>query len=241
VDGVVAVIDTHAVDLGRFASDEASVQEMREADENLDHDNPLEDVFEDQLLCADMVLLNKSDLVEEGRLGEIKADLQARVRDHVKFITTDHGQVDPAVLLGLDAAAEDDIDGRHSHHEHHDEDHDHDHDDDHHHHDHSHDEFDSFSISLGPIVDPEVLEAKLLEVVDAHDILRIKGFLDIPGKPMRHVVQGVGPRFQRYFDRPWNADETRSSQLVIIGKHGIDKTAIKWHRPPEPAQRPRHH
>lgn len=223
VDGVVAVIDTHAVDLGRFASDEATVQEMRETDENLDHDNPLEDVFEDQLLCADMVLLNKSDLVEEGRLGEIKADLQARVRDHVKFITTDHGQVDPAILLGLDAAAEDDIDGRNSHHEHSDEGDDH----DHHHHDHNHDEFESFSVSLGPITDPEALESKLLEVVDAHDILRIKGFLDVPGKPMRHVVQGVGPRFQRYFDRPWNADEARTSQLVIIGKHGIDKAAIE--------------
>jgi len=227
VDGVVAVIDTHAVDMGRFADDEASVQKMREADENLDHDNPLEDVFEDQLLCADMVLLNKSDLVEADRLEEINKELAAKVRDHVKFIKTDFGRVDPAILLGLDAAAEDDLDGRHSHHEHHhDDDHDHDHDHDHHH-DHSHDEFESFCVSLGPIADPDQLEAKLLEVVDAHDILRIKGFLDIPGKPMRHVVQGVGPRFQRYFDRPWTADETRSSQLVIIGKHGLDRAAIE--------------
>lgn len=227
VDGVVTVIDTHAVEMGRFADDEASIQQVREADENLDHDNPLEELFEDQLMCADMVLLNKSDLVEEGKLETIQADLKARVRDHVKFIKTDHGQVDPAILLGLDSAAEDDIDGRHSHHEH-EHDHDHDHDDDHHHHhDHSHDEFESFSVSLGAIDDPEALEAKLLEVVNAHDILRVKGFLDIPGKPMRHVVQGVGPRFQRYFDRPWNADETRSSQLVIIGKHGLDRDAIE--------------
>jgi cobalamin biosynthesis protein CobW len=219
VDGVIAVIDTHAVDLGRFADDEATVQKMREADDNLDHDNPLEEVFEDQLVCADMVLLNKSDLVDPKRLEEIHADLAARVRDHVKFIKTDHGQVDPAILLGMDAQAEDDLDGRHSHHDDHD-----DHDDDH---DHHHDEFESFSVTLGPIADPDALEAKLLDMVNAHDILRIKGFLDIPGKPMRHVVQGVGPRFQRYFDRPWASDEPRRSQLVIIGKHGIDRTSIE--------------
>ncbi|NVJ91277.1 MAG: cobalamin biosynthesis protein CobW [Methylocystaceae bacterium] len=219
VDGVIAVIDTHAVDMGRFADDEATVQKMREADDNLDHDNPLEEVFEDQLVCADMVLLNKSDLVDPKRLEEIHADLAARVRDHVKFIKTDHGQVDPAILLGMDAQAEDDLDGRHSHHDDHD-----DHDDDH---DHHHDEFESFSVTLGPIADPDALEAKLLDMVNAHDILRIKGFLDIPGKPMRHVVQGVGPRFQRYFDRPWASDEPRRSQLVIIGKHGIDRTSIE--------------
>lgn len=225
VDGVVAVIDTHAVDMGRFAADEAMVQKMREADDNLDHDNPLEDVFEDQLLCADMVLLNKSDLVSPERLEEINKELAAKVRDHVKFIKTDFGRVDPAILLGLDAAAEDDLEARHSHHEHHhDDDHDHDHD---HHHDHSHDEFESFCVTLGPIEDPEGLEARLLDVVNAHDILRVKGFLDIPGKPMRHVVQGVGPRFQRYFDRPWTAEETRNSQLVIIGKHGLDRAAIE--------------
>lgn len=221
VDGVVAVIDTHAVDMGRFADDEASVQKMREADDNLDHDNPLEEVFEDQLVCADLVLLNKTDLVEASRLAEIKTDLKARVRDHVKFLETDHGQIDPAILLGLDAAAEDDLAGRKSSHD------DDDHDDDHHHHDHNHDEFESFCVNLGPITDPEALEAKLLAAVDSHDILRVKGFLDIPGKPMRHVVQGVGPRFQRYFDRPWADDEPRTSQLVIIGKHGLDRAAIE--------------
>ncbi|WP_135080817.1 cobalamin biosynthesis protein CobW [Terasakiella sp. SH-1] len=226
VDGVVTVIDTHAVELGRFADDEATIQKVRESDENLDHDNPLEELFEDQLHCADMVLMNKSDLVAEEKLAEIQADLAARVRDHVKFIKTDHGQVDPAILLGLDAAAEDDLAGRKSHHEHHHDDHDHDHEDDHHH-DHSHDEFESFSLTLGPIADPAALENKLLEVVDAHDILRIKGFVNIPGKPMRHVVQGVGPRFQRYFDRPWASEEERSSQLVIIGKHGLDRAAIE--------------
>jgi cobalamin biosynthesis protein CobW len=228
VDGVVAVIDTHAVDMGRFADDEATVQKLREADENLDHDNPLEDVFEDQLLCADMVLMNKSDLVEAERFEEIQTDLKGRVRDHVKFIKTDHGQVDPAILLGLDAAAEDDLAARPSHHEHHHHDDDHDHDDDHHHdhHDHSHDEFESFSVSLGAVEDPAVLEKTLLDVVNEHDILRIKGFIDIPGKPMRHVIQGVGPRFQRYFDRPWADDETRATQLVIIGKHGLNRGAI---------------
>ena len=57
-------------------------------------------------------------------------------------------------------------------------------------------------------------------------MLRVKGFLEVPGKAMRHVVQGVGGRFDRYFDRPWTADEPRRSELVVIGLKGLDRQAI---------------
>jgi len=213
VDGVVAVIDADAVSAGRFANDEAALQAQREADETLDHDNPLEEVFTDQLNCADMVLLNKADLLDAAALKAVHDDLAAKLRDGVKAIPTSHGAVEPEILLGLDAAAEDDLDARPSHHDGP--------------HDHDHDDFDSFAITLGDIADPEAFEAKILAAVKDHDILRIKGFLHVPGKPMRHVIQGVGARIHRYYDRPWNGSEPKESKLVIIGQHGLDKTAIE--------------
>ena len=92
---------------------------------------------------------------------------------------------------------------------------------------HDHDDFDSFVVSLGPIADPDALEAKLIAAVDSHDIFRIKGFVHVPGKPRRLVVQGVGSRFQRYFDRDWAADETPRTELVVIGRAGMDRAAIQ--------------
>lgn len=215
VDGVVAVLDAPAVAEGRFADDPEAVQRQREAVEGLDHENPLEEVFTDQLLCADLVLLNKADLLDAATLNALERDLAARVRDEVKIVPTVRGTLDPAVLLGLDAAAEDDLDARPSHH-----------DDDP---DHDHDDFATFHVDLGPVEDPEGLEVRLHRVIRKHGILRVKGFLNVPGKPLRHLVQAVGPRLERYYDRPWKAGEDRTSRLVVIGLHGLDEAAIRAH------------
>ncbi len=213
VDGVVAVIDSPAVAEGRFADDVEAVEAERRADEALDHDNPLEEVFEDQLLCADLVVLNKADIVGPEAIGEIADGLAAHMRPAVKAIPAVEGVLDIDVLLGLGAAVEDGIEDRKSHHDTEE--------------DHDHDDFESFSVDVGDIPDPGVFEALLAELTEAHDILRLKGFLHVPGKDMRHVIQGVGPRIQRYFDRPWGADEKRLSRLVVIGQRGIDRAAIE--------------
>jgi len=223
VDGVVAVVDGPALAAGQFASNIAAVQAQRQADESLDHDNPLEEVFTDQLLAADMVLLNKADVIGEAESARLIADLSEKLRPGVHVVATSHGNIGVDVLLGLDAAAEDDLDVRPSHHEHHDDDHD-DHDD--HHHDHDHDDFDSFIVEVPVQQDPAALEARLIEIVEAHNVLRIKGFVEVAGKPMRHVVQGVGTRFTRYFDRAWADGEDRQGRLVVIGQAGIDHAAI---------------
>ncbi len=216
VDGVVTVVDSAAVSEGRFATDEAAVQDQREADEALDHESPLEELFEDQLACADMILLNKADLLETATLDTVEADLRGEVRGGVQFIRTANGTIDPAVLLGLDSESESDMDNRKSHHEiyHEGED------------DHDHDDFDSFVVSLGAVADKDGLHSKLTEIIKAHDILRLKGFIDVEGVPARYVVQAVGPRINGYFDRPWGTDETRHSSLVVIGQQGMDQAAI---------------
>jgi len=213
VDGVVAVVDARAVHDGLFASDPEAVQAAREADDALDHDSPLEEVFEDQLLSADLVLLNKSDLMDAASLASVQSGVAKDMDPSAKVLHTRHGQVDPAVLLGIGAAVEGVIENRKSHHDGEEE--------------HDHDDFDSFVIGLGEIVDPAMLEEKIKQATQDHDILRVKGFIDVVGKEMRHVIQGVGPRIQRYYDRPWDAGEERRTALVIIGEKGLDEGAIR--------------
>lgn len=214
VDGVVALIDADAVAAGRFASDEAALAAARAADPNLDHDSPLDELFEDQLACADLVVLNKTDLIDADALAAVEADLARDVRGGVRMVRAAHGAVDPAVLLGIIAAAEDDLAARPSHHDGADDDHD-------------HDDFDSFVVKGGPVADAETLIAALSALIETHDILRVKGMVAIAGKPSRLVVQAVGPRIQQHFDRPWGAEEARRTHLVIIGQKGLDQAAIE--------------
>ncbi len=216
VDGVVTVVDSAAVAAGHFAADEAAVQAQREADEELDHDTPLEELFEDQLACADMILLNKTDLLDGAVVDGIERDLKGEVRGGVHFVRTRNGEIDSAVLLGLGAGAEDDMETRRSHHEiyHADEEHD-------------HDDFESFVVELGELPDRDALLARIGAVIAAHGILRVKGFVALQGKAMRFVVQAVGPRVNGYFDRPWGKEETRRSALVVIGETGLDEAAIR--------------
>jgi len=219
VDGVVAVVDAPAVVAGQFADDPDAVQAQREADEMLDHDSPLEEVFEDQLLCADMVLLNKSDLLNADALAGARAEVQKDIAPAVKMVDAIHGAIDPLILLGIGAAVEDVIDDRKSHHDGED--------------DHDHDDFESFVVSLGDIADPKGLESRIQGAAADHGILRVKGFIHVPGKDMRHVVQAVGGRVQRYYDRPWATDEARGTELVVIGEAGLDRAAIERALAPE--------
>ncbi|MFA7595674.1 MAG: cobalamin biosynthesis protein CobW [Novosphingobium sp.] len=214
VDGVIALIDADAVAAGRFAADEAALAAARAADPNLDHDSPLEELFEDQLACADMVILNKTDLVDESTLARLEADLAKETREGVKLVRADHGAIDPAALLGLLAAAEDDLEARPSHHDAEDDDHD-------------HDDFDSFVVRGGEVGELDALLGRLGELIASHDILRVKGMVALSGKPGRLVLQGVGPRIQHHFDRAWSAQEPRRTQFVVIGQKGLDRRAIE--------------
>ncbi len=213
VDGVIAVVDGAAVAGGRFADDPDAVLAQRAADEAVDHDNPLEEVYEDQLLCADLVILNKADLLDADALAAVSGEIEAALPRGVKVVATREGRVDPAVLLGLSAAAEDDLSNRPSHHDAEP--------------GHDHDDFDSFVVEVGEVADPAALVERLRAVAEAHDILRIKGFVPVAGKPMRLLVQGVGGRFRHHFDRPFAAGEARRGRLVVIGEKGLDRTAVE--------------
>ena len=213
VDGVVTVVDGPAVLAGRFADDPAAVAAQRAADPGLDHDNPLAEVYEDQLNCADLVVLNKADLLDAAGLAQLRATVGAALPRAVQMVAARGGVVDPAVLLGLHAAAEGDLAARPSCHDAEDG-------------AHEHDDFESFVVPLAETAAPDALVARLRQVAEDHGVLRIKGFAAVQGKPMRLAIQGVGPRFRQDFDRPWAAGEPRAGHVVVIGQTGMDQAAI---------------
>ena len=213
VDGVVAVVDGPALAEGRVASDMEALAAQRGADASLDHDDPVEEVFEDQIACADLVILSKSDLLDEEGAARARSIIDGNLSRAVKVVPTMQGRIDPAVLLGLGLAVEDDIENRRTHHDEEE--------------DHDHDEFDSFVVDLSAITDPDDLAQRIKTIAEIHDVLRVKGFVEVSGKPLRLVLQAVGPRVSYYYDRPWAAGEARRSGLVVIGLAGIDREAIR--------------
>lgn len=212
VDGVVAVVDGPAVAAGQFAHDPEKLAAQRAQDGAVEHDNPLEEVFEDQLLCADVIVLNKIDTMDVAGRDRVKAEIREHLPRAVEIVETAHGRVDPGVLIGLGMAAESDLASRPSHHETA--------------HDHDHDDFESCDFRLGAVASPEAAVARVAEAARTPGVLRIKGFVPVEGKPMRCVVQGVGERVSHNYDRPWRPGEPRDGILVVIGLHGFDREAV---------------
>ncbi len=226
VDGVVAVVDGKAVSEGRFAHSASAVEAQRRMDDRLDHDTPIAELFEDQVACADMIVINKTDLLDTDEASALAAKLEGESRAGVHVVRTSMGALPIDVVLGRGEAAEDDVAARHEiHHGHHEDGQD-DHYDDGHHHHHDHDEFECFVVTRPEINDPGSFAETVAEVIRGHDILRLKGFAAVTGKPMRLALQAVGPRVETYFDRPLDRQEPRETRLVVIGRTGLDRSAI---------------
>jgi cobalamin biosynthesis protein CobW len=215
VDGVITVVDAKALSEGRFADDEEALAAQRAADDNLEHENPIEELFEDQLNAADLVIVNKQDLLTEDEKKTVTNQLQAQIRKSTKLVHATQSAVDLSVLLGHGASAEDDLHNRQSHHEMEGET------------QHDHDDFVSFIVELPGELDSAALLQRISKTIEAHDILRLKGFAHVAGSASRLLVQAVGPRLNSYFDRAWNLDDLPSTRLVVIGEKHIDQTAIE--------------
>jgi cobalamin biosynthesis protein CobW len=212
VDGVVAVVDGSALADGRVAGDPAALAAQRAADSALDHDDPIDEVFRDQIACADLVVLNKCDLLDGEGIDRAAAAVTEALPRAVKVVKVAGGRVDAPALLGLNVGTEADIDNRRTLH-----------DDEL---DHDHDDFDSFVVPLPEIDDPAALSEQICVAAEAEGVLRIKGFAAVRGKPMRLLVQGVGSRVSCHYDRPWSVSEPRQTRLVVIGLKGFDRAAV---------------
>lgn len=211
VDGVITLADAEAVAAGHFQG-ELTPEQIAAGE----HDTPLGEVFEDQIACADIVLLTKADLAGEEGLKAARAVVEAEAEEKgrkLPILTMSEGVIDPRVILGLGAAAEDDLAARPSHHDGED--------------GHEHDDFNSVVMDLPEVSDAATLVAAIERLARDHRILRVKGHVAVKGKPMRLLVQAVGARVRHQFDKPWGAS-ARHSHLVVIAERGdIDESAIR--------------
>ncbi len=221
VDGVIALADAEAVAAGRFAPNVAAVDAQRLADDSIDHETPLSEVFEDQISCADIILLSKADLAGEEGLAKARAVIEAEAPRPLPTLPMTDGVIDPRVVLGLGAAAEDDLDARPSHHDGVPE--------------HDHDDFETVVIAMPEVDSPEELVRRISDLVAAQNILRVKGYVAVKGKPMRLLVQAVGGRVRHQYDRPWAPGEDRQGHLVVIGEHDdVSEAAARVILAPQP-------
>jgi cobalamin biosynthesis protein CobW len=194
------------------AQDLEALARQRARDSALAHDDPIEEVFEDQIACADLVVLNKRDLLDEAGVRTARERISSVLPRSVKVVTVTDGQVDQALLLGLGVGTEDDIANRRTRHDAEAE--------------HDHDDFDSFVVPLGEVADPAALAARVAALPEKFDVLRVKGFAAVADKPLRLLVQAVGARVTHQYDRPWAAFEAREGRLVVIGLKGLDRAAV---------------
>jgi cobalamin biosynthesis protein CobW len=209
IDGVITVADAEAVAAGRFAPNPDMPGDAAE----VDHETPLSEVFEDQIACADLILLSKADLAGEAGLAAARDVIAAEAPRTLPMLPLTEGVIDARVILGLAAAAEDSLHLRPSHHDGFE--------------DHDHDDFDTVVIDLPEQTDPDALAAKIATIAETQGILRVKGHVAVQGKPMRLLVQAVGARVRHQFDRPWGA-QPRQSRLVVIAEKGdLDAVAVK--------------
>ena len=212
VDSVITVVDTVSAMSSIMEKTSEALENSVSSIRDLDHESPIDEVFEDQLMCADIVILNKCDLVPADKIKEVKDSLINRVSEGVNIVTAQNGEVDIDVLIGLGASVEEFINDRKSHHDGEE--------------DHDHNDFDTIVVQLGEISDPIKLDNNIRKIAEEHGIIRVKGFIDVAKKPMRQVVQAVGKRVQLYFDREWRMDEKRESRLVVIGLAGFNHGAV---------------
>jgi cobalamin biosynthesis protein CobW len=235
LDGVVTLVDGPALAGGGIAHDLDALEAQRAADEELDHDSPIDELFADQIGAANLILLSKADLVDEGGMARARGLLEGKLDAPTPIIAISGGVAPIDAILGLDMEEQAHSRSHHSHHHqdghhqdghhqdgHHQDGHEHEHEHEHGH-EHGHDEFASYVIALGEIGDTEAFQAEIAAIAGKFGILRAKGRLVVTGKALPYVVQAVGSRVDGYFAR---MAMQGGGQIVVIGLAGLDAAAI---------------
>ncbi len=166
----------------------------------------------EQIAMADFLLLNKTDLVDPAKLDDVESKLR-ELNPHATVFRTNQSQVNLKELLDMNAfdldkklAADpaflNELQQRHHH------------------------DINSLSFEFERPFHIESLELFVQELSEKEKIYRSKGFLSIGGNPRRAIFHGVNNRFTLMWDRLWEKDEKRTSQLVFIGKH-LDDARIR--------------
>jgi G3E family GTPase len=195
----------------------------------------------EQVAFADVLLLNKTDLVSKDELASLERQIRA-VNPTARIHHMTRGDIPLDAILNLGAfdleriteidphfLPDHDCDDACAHHD----DHDHDHRRHDHHHDHTHDHvaasgITSVSLSTDKPIDPQKLLPWLNDLTQARgpDILRLKGIFAFPEEPKRFVVQGVHMIIEGDTQRDWREDEPRTSRIVFIGRN-LDRAELE--------------
>ena len=224
LDGVVTLVDGPALAEGGVAHDLDALEAQRTADEELDHESPIDELFADQIGAANLIVLSKADLLDAAAMNRARSVVEDQLEAATPIIPVAGGAAPMDAILGLGMEDQAHARSQHSHHHHHHDDDHHEHDDDHHHHhEHGHDEFASRIIALGEIDDVETLQQTIAALASEFGILRAKGRVAVAGKALPYVVQAVGRRVDGYFARD---RDTVTGRLVVIGMAGLDVSAI---------------
>lgn len=220
VNGVVAVVDGEALAAGSVVADPAALEAQRQADPTLDHASAIDELFAEQLECADLVLVSRADVLEAGAFARVRDDLLPRLRPGTAVLPMERGAIDPALVIGgIDhLATEAPTVAAHDHH---------DHDHDHAHHDHTHVAMESLALRLAGHLERQPLEAALQHLIRSHALVRVKGRLWLPGKARPLELQAVGPRLESWFaSHPGEVPAEPGLELVLLG-FGLDVDALR--------------
>jgi cobalamin biosynthesis protein CobW len=237
VHAVVTVVDGEALAAGHVVGDAAAVEAQRRADPSLDHLRAIEDLFQDQLEAADLVLVSRADRLEGTRLDEVVGRIRPRLRPGTSVLPMAGGRVDPFLLLASrgadpiddphlrnaakqgavasDQGAEHDQDHDHDHD--HEQEHDHDHD---HQHAHTHVAMEAVVIRRPGLWEREALEQQLLHLIRTEPVLRLKGRLHQQGRRLPLQIQAVGARLDCWYEAqeiPGTGPAEPSLELVVLG------------------------
>ncbi|SBO42311.1 cobalamin biosynthesis protein CobW [Cyanobium sp. NIES-981] len=216
VNGVVTVVDGEALAQGAVVADPGALEAQRQADPSLDHASAIDELFAEQLECADLVLVSRADGLDAAGLERVRRRVEALVRPGTPIVPMERGRIDPALVLGLH--------GR---------------DDDHlleagepHDHDHSHVAMDAVALRLMGVWSRPQVEAAVAQLCRESGLVRVKGRLLLPGKARPLMIQAVGPRLESWFEAGGSGDQPAREmpagtlELVMLG-FGLDATGLE--------------
>jgi cobalamin biosynthesis protein CobW len=211
VNAVVTVVDGEALAAGHVVGDAAAVEAQRRADPSLEHLTALEELFEEQLEAADLVLISRADLLDPAALERVTEALRPRLRPGTPLLPMARGELDPRVIFDGDFAGPRRAGAPHDPH-----------DDDHHdHHDHSHVAMASLLVRRSGRWQRSALEERLRQLLVEEPVIRLKGRLRQADRPLTLQIQAVGPRLESWYEGAGGgAEGVEELELVVLGAAG---------------------
>ena len=211
VNAVVAVVDGEALEAGHVVGNAEAVEALRRADPSLDHLTAIEELFEEQLEAADLVLISRADRLTAAALEAVQERLQPLLRQGARVLPMARGDLDPRVILDGELQGP-------SRTQDHDNDNEHNHD----HHDHAHVAMASLVVHRPGPWERAALEDRLRGLLASEPVIRLKGRLRQADRPLLLQIQAVGTRLECWYEgkAPEEVAGTPSPvglELVVLG------------------------